>query len=161
MPQRRACTFIYVSEQYLLSPLIQCFHSKRNIPISSTLSIHCLIVVTMSYQTKNPVRSFLQSKRPFLQQDFQQDFNSSVNWQKHWPSRLKTHSGMYVWSLCKLSHACSSIGFAYSQSRYWWAEISCKCSEVKIGLVCAVCGFTFYWVGPAVGLPFSRRARPF
>lgn len=89
MPQRRACTFIYVSEQYLLSPLIQCFHSKRNTPISSTLSIHCLIVVTMSYQTKNPVRSFLQNKRPFLQQDFQQDFNSSVNWQKHWPSRLK------------------------------------------------------------------------
>ena len=31
--------------------------------------------------------------------------------------------------------------FTHSLSRFWWAELSGKCSEVKIGLVCSVMNF--------------------
>ena len=63
---------------------------------------------------------------------------------------------MYVCSLYKLSHVCYSISFTHSLSRYWWAEISGKCSEVRTDLVCSL------WIcsllnGPSYGSSLQQE----
>ena len=160
--QKRGCKLVlFMFQLYLLTLLFQCFHSKHKNPwTASNFSIHFSIVITVSHQAKNPVRSFLRNKSLFSQQGFQQKFNSSMQLAKTLNQQIENTQ----WSVClglnEISHVCYPFSFIHSQDRYWRAEESGKCPEVRTGPGYTVCEFTVQRVDRDVGLLFSRRALP-
>ena len=101
--QKRGCNLLlFMFQLYLLTLLFQCFHCKHKNPqTASNFSIHFSTVITVSHQAKNPVRSFLWNKSLFHSKLSNRILTLLCSWQKHWTSKLKTHSGLYAWVLMK------------------------------------------------------------
>lgn len=101
--QKSGCNLVlFMFQLYILTLVFQCFHSKHKNPrllptflFISQQSSQCPIKPKILWDPSSGIRACFSSKLS------NRILTLLCSWQKHWPSKLKTHSGMYAWVLMK------------------------------------------------------------
>ena len=99
--QKKGCNLVLFTFQlYLLTLLFQCFHSKES-PNCFQLFYSFLKSHHSVPSSQKSCEILLWHKSLFLSKLSNRILTPLCSWQKHWTSKLKTHSGLYAWVLMK------------------------------------------------------------